>query len=103
MVLMLTPAVLLYTTSMLGWSTSTGASPPPAPPYTPPPPWEPNPDTGSECMPAGVRLSNDQMNGTSDLVPTFHVLNNITLMADGLPQLENLNDANAIFRYRGLW
>ena len=73
----------------------------PAPPRAPPP--EPNPDTGSECMPAGVRLSADQMNGTSSLVPTFHPINNVSLMADGLPQLENLNDANAIFRYRGLW
>jgi|EP01046_Picozoa_sp_COSAG06_P042379 hypothetical protein len=61
------------------------------------------PDTGSECMPPGVRLSHDGMNGTSSLVPTFHVLNNVSLMTDGLPQLQNLNDANAIFRYRGLW
>ena len=35
--------------------------------------------------------------------PSFHLLNNVTRRANGELDMEDLNDANAIFQYRGLW
>lgn len=35
--------------------------------------------------------------------PSFHLLNNVTRRANGELDMEDLNDANAIFHYRGLW
>jgi sucrose-6-phosphate hydrolase SacC (GH32 family) len=35
--------------------------------------------------------------------PTFHLLNNVTRRPGGALDMETLNDANAIFPYRGLW
>ena len=35
--------------------------------------------------------------------PTYHIMNNVTKHADGHVTMEPLNDANAIFAYRGLY
>eukprot|EP00756_Hemistasia_phaeocysticola_P000251 Hpha_TRINITY_DN10174_c0_g1::TRINITY_DN10174_c0_g1_i1::g.131575::m.131575 len=36
-------------------------------------------------------------------VPTFHVVNNVTVLPNGRVSVEKLNDANAIFYYKGLY
>lgn len=53
----------------------------------------PFPDTGAECQP-----SSQQPNW-----PTYHIVNNVTQHADGSVSMEPLNDANAIFSFRGIW
>ena len=35
--------------------------------------------------------------------PNFHILNNVTRRSNGALVMEDLNDANALFHYRGLW
>ena len=71
-----------------------------APPYShahpsvaTPAPSAPYPDSHVQCS-----ASWDTNNW-----PTFHLLNNVTQRPNGALDMEDLNDANAIFPYRGLW
>ena len=56
--------------------------------FAAPPPF---PDTGDECQPASAQPN----------WPTYHIVNNVTLHPDGKSSMELLNDANAIFSYKG--
>merc|ERR1712072_427174 len=54
---------------------------------------DPFPDTADECQAASAQPN----------WPTYHIVNNVTLHSDGHATMEPLNDANAIFQYKGLW
>ena len=59
----------------------------------PSPPTGGFPDSGDECQSAAAQPN----------WPTFHIVNNVTKHADGHLSMENLNDANAVFEYKGIY
>ena len=59
----------------------------------PSPPTGGFPDSGKECEFAATGVG----------APSYHIINNVTQDASGALHAEALNDANGIFKYKGLY
>ena len=81
---------------LLAYNFSCSGPPPPLPPPPPPPPTPPPlyPHTGPlACQP------NDRF----PMLPTFHIIGNVTQATDGRIALEEINDCSGVTYYQGIY